>query len=299
MYDDKCSVSIQDDGNVRILTVGDRQYRTQYSRRLIELIVERKGIERTPQYLIHKDERSKVLQPMLDELNRAGRQLRVLEVGCSAGHITECLNEQGCVAEIYSFDVDRAFVDITRLKTKELHLSKVKQVDQYSIRQTQALPYDSDFFDLVIVMAVVEHLPFENRHLYIDEYYRTLKGGGLIGFWDTPNRYYPFESHSIGLPFISLLPPQVAYAYARVFKKKMGTVSFPQFVRAGTGWRNSSYYELLPKALMVDIEDVSEEFGYGHGDRYLTKALARLLNIPPSFLSPSLSVVFRKLKNYE
>ena len=38
----------------------------------------------------------------------------------------------------------------------------------------------------------------------------------------------PFESHSVGLPLISLLPPQIAYAYARLFKhSKMKDVNLP------------------------------------------------------------------------
>ena len=134
------------------------------------------------------------------------------------------------------------------------------------VQQPRSLPFADDFFDVVIAAAVVEHLPFESRHMYVDEYYRVLRVGGVVGFWDIPNPYFPFESHSVGLPLISLLPPQIAYAYARLFKhSKMKDVNFPLFVRAGTGWRNSSYYELLPKSLMIDVADVSEEFGYQSG----------------------------------
>ena len=107
-------------------------------------------------------------------------------------------------------------VDVARLKQQELNLCKVKRVDHYTVQQTRSLPYENDFFDVVIAAAVVEHLPFESRHMYVDEYYRVLREGGVVGFWDTPNQYYPFESHSVGLPLISLLPPQIAYAYARL-----------------------------------------------------------------------------------
>jgi ubiquinone/menaquinone biosynthesis C-methylase UbiE len=222
-----------------------------------------------------------------------------LEIGCSAGHLTEFLNEQPSSGEIYAFDVDRAMVEVAKLKQQELHLSKVKRIDHFPVRATQSLPYESNFFDLVIAAAVVEHLPYEDRHRYVDEYYRVLREGGLIGFWDTPNRYYPFESHSVGLPLISLLPPQIAYAYARLCKAKMKDVSFPLFVRAGTGWRNSSYYELLPKSSMIDVADVSEEFGYWDGSGRWGRYLAKMLHVPPSFFSPSFNVVFKKVHQYE
>ncbi|HET9845448.1 MAG TPA: hypothetical protein VFQ02_06830, partial [Nitrospira sp.] len=84
-----------------------------------------------------------------------------------------------------------------------------------------------------------------------------------------------------------------------LFKAKMKDVSFPLFVRAGTGWRNSSYYELLPKSLMIDVEDVSEEFGYEPGCGRLGTFAAKVLGVPPSFFSSRLNVVFRKTRVYE
>jgi SAM-dependent methyltransferase len=293
------SWAIEDDGAFRVLTIGDRRFRTNYSRNIIELLISRKGPERASQFLVHQAERSWFLKPLFDRLNGVSRPLRVLEVGCSAGHLTEFLNEQPATGEIYAFDVDRAMVDVARLKQEELGLAKVKRIDHFPVRATQGLPYESGFFDLVIAAAVVEHLPYEGRDRYVDEYYRVLREGGLIGFWDTPNRYYPFESHSIGLPFVSLLPPQIAYAYARLCRAKMKDVSFPLFVRAGTGWRNSSYYELLPKSLLIDVSDVSEEFGYQPGTGRCGRFFAKMLGVPSSFFSPSLNIVFRKIHQYE
>jgi 2-polyprenyl-3-methyl-5-hydroxy-6-metoxy-1,4-benzoquinol methylase len=294
------SWAIEDDGSFRTLSIGERRFRTNYSRQIIELLITRKGPERASQFLVHQVERCWFLKPLFERLNRECRQLRILEVGCSAGHLTEFLNEQAATGEIYAFDVDRAMVDVARLKQQELSLSKVKRIDHLSIYETRSLPYENDFFDVVIVAAIVEHLPFEARHLYVDEYYRVLREGGMIGFWDTPNRYYPFESHSVGLPLISLLPPQIAYAYARLCKgAKMKEVSFPLFVRAGTGWRNSSYYELLPKSLMIDVADVSQEFGYQPGTGRLATLIAKVLRVPPSFFASRLNVVFRKLRQYE
>lgn len=289
---------IRDHHQERVLIIDGREYRTCYSRKIIEAIIERKGVDRTAQYLTHKSKRSIYLQLLFDYLNNKASGLRVLEVGCSSGHITEYLNEQPCIKEIYAYDVDRAFVEITRLKKDELNLHKVKSIDHFTNLSTQNLPYDNDFFDLIIVLAVIEHLPYENRHLYVDEYYRVLKTDGIIGFWDTPNRYFPFESHSIGLPLVSLLPPQMAYIYSKIFKKKIREISFSQFIRVGSGWRNSSYYELHPKTMMIDIEDISEEIGYKANNKII-RAIAKLFNVPTAFFSSSLNVIFKKIKNYE
>lgn len=144
----------------------------------------------------------------------------------------------------------------------------------------------------------MEHLPYENRYLYVDEYYRVLNLGGIIGFWDTPNKYFPYESHSIGLPFLQFFPPQAAYTYAKLSRKSMKNVSFLEFVRPGTGWRNSSYYELLPKTQMIDVQDVSREFGY-KVNYIFAKILSKVLHAPDSFFAPTLNVVFKKINNYE
>ncbi len=290
---------ILEQGDERVLLVDGKEYRTYYSRQVIEAIIDRKGIDRAPLYFQHKEKRSKYLRPLFKALNETSTGLRVLEVGCSSAHITEYLNEQPSVEEIHSYDVDRAFVDIARIKKNELNLHKVKSITHLTNQTALSLPYESNNFDLVVVVAIVEHLPYENRYIYVDEYYRVLKVNGLIGFWNTPNRYHPYEAHSIGLPFLHVLPPQIAYMYARLCRrKKMKDVSFPLFVRAGTGWRNSSYYELLPKTNRVDIEDVSPEYGY-KGQGKFAKVISRLFNVPVPFFSPYLNVVFKKVKDYE
>lgn len=288
---------INDLGCERVLIAGNKEYRTYYSRRVIELLIKRKGLKRATQYFTHKEKRAKFLDPLFHYLNRETKSLKVLEVGCSSGHITEYLNEQPCIGEIYNYDIDKAFVEITHIKKDELNLNKVKRIDHFSIQDTLSLPYEDNFFDLIVVLAVVEHLPYENRHVYVDNYYKKLKVGGIIGFWDTPNRFFPLERHSIGLPFVHWLSPQIAFVYAKLLGK-LKESSFPDFVRAGTGWRNSSYYELLPKSLMIHLKDISEEMGYFYEGRFV-RFLSRFLDVPVAFFTPSLNVVFRKERDYE
>ena len=291
--------TITDLGDERILAVDGVEYKTNYSQNIIERLINRKGAQRASLYLTFQDVRTHHLLTLFRKLNTSTEQLRVLEVGCSAGQITEYLNEQDCIGEIYAFDVDRAFVDITRLKVDELNLDKVKDVRHLSVKESQFLPYDNNYFDVIIVVAVVEHLPFENRHLYVDQYYKKVKTGGIVGFWETPNKYYPFESHSHKLPFVQLLPPQMAYSYVRIVqRRKNRELPFTEFARAGGGWRNSSYYELLPKELMLDVEDVSEEYGYS-ARGWKRAILSRVFKVPAAFFDPYLNVVFRKVLDYE
>jgi len=254
---------IRDLGDERVLTVGGVEHRTRYSERLIRLLIERKGLERAPLYLPFKETRGRhFLERLFAYLRaRGARDLSVLEVGCSAGHITEYLNDEDGVAGIRTFDVDGAFADITRLKVAELGLDKVREVLHLSGADTTRLPYADGAFDLVLVVGVIEHLPARHRHRHVDEYYRTLAPGGHIAVLDTPNRLFPLETHSVGLPGIQWLPARLAFRYARAFRAdRLRGVPFEEFDAAG--WRNASWREILPSRPM-GLSDVTEVAGYG------------------------------------
>jgi SAM-dependent methyltransferase len=260
------SFHLADLGDRRVLTVDGRAHETRYSARVVRLLVERKGARRAPLYFPFKEERARLfLDPLLRYLRgRGGRDLSVLEVGASFGHMTEYLAEQTEIAEIHCFDTDPAFVDIVRAKVEEQGLRTVKEVRLFGNDETRRLPWPDARFDLVLVVGVVEHLPARNRRAQVDEYYRVLAPGGHIAILDTPNRLFPLETHSIGLPLVQWLPSRLAYAYARLARpRKFGAVSYESFVADGTGWRNATLADCLPSGGPKGLVDVTEAAGYG------------------------------------
>jgi SAM-dependent methyltransferase len=274
--------SIEDLGDRRVLTMDGRTYHpTRYSKRVIEMLIARKGT-RAPLYFPFKEQRAPLyLDPLFRWLRaRGARDLAVLEVGCSFGHMTEYLAEQPEVKTITTFDVDPQFVEIVRTKVEELNLDRVREVALFSNEQTRRLPWRDGQFDLVLAVGIVEHLPRERRAL-VDEYYRVLAPGGYIAILDTPNRWFPFETHSIGLPGVQWLPPRWAYRYARL-RSKIRDVEYKDFVADGTGWRNATLAECLPSSGWREIEDVSEAAGYG--TRFFPKVAGRkMLKLGPIF----------------
>jgi SAM-dependent methyltransferase len=303
---------IADLGDRRVLTVEGRDYSTRYSERVIRMLIERKGARRTPLYFPFKEERAPYfLDPLFRWLRARGASgLSVLEIGCSAGHMTEYLCEQPEVAAIDAFDTDPDFVEIVRVKVDEMRLDKVREVKLFSNDETRRLPWKRDAFDLVLAIGVVEHLP-RDRRAQVDEFYRVLAPGGHIAILDTPNRLFPFETHSIGLPLVQWLPPALAWRYARLFRSaKFGEIPYEAFAADGTGWRNATLAECLPSWGWGGLTDVTEDAGYGwrffrdtarsRKRRTLLPlfaalcALARATGQPPSISLPYLNLLFRK-----
>ncbi len=106
-------------------------------------------------------------------------------------------------------------------------------------------------------------LPVRYRRQQVDEYYRVLPAGGLLTILDTPNRWFPLETHSVGLPLVQWLPPRFAYHYARLGRRRRyGAVSFKAFVADGTGSRNARFADCLPSAGPAGVHDLTEA-GYG------------------------------------
>jgi SAM-dependent methyltransferase len=307
------SYRLVDRGDRRVLTVDGQEHETVYSERVVRMLIDRKGPHRTPPYLSFKDTRGRhFLAPLLSYLRARGATgLRVLEVGCSFGHITELLAEQEDVASIHTFDTDPAFAAIVRTKVAELALARVVDVALLTNEGTRRLPYPDAAFDLVLAIGVVEHLPARFRREQVDEYYRVLRPGGHIAILDTPNRLFPLETHSIGLPLIQWLPGPVAYRYARLFRRRtFGAVGYDVFTADGTGWRNATLAECLPSRGAAAVEDVTERSGYGwtffrdtarsRTRRLLLPAFAvacgalRATGLSPSLCLPYLNLVFRK-----
>ena len=304
---------LDDLGDRRVLVVQDRRYETRYSARVVRMLIERKGVHRAPPYFDYKRTRGDHFLAPLFRWLRAGRRprLRVLEIGCSFGHITEWLADQPEVAEIRTFDTDPEFIDIVRAKRDELALSSLVEIRQLANDETCALPWSAASFDLVLALGVVEHLPERTRRTQVDEYYRVLAPGGHLVVLDTPNRWFPLETHSVGLPLVQWLSPPLAWRYARLGRPaKFGRVPYAEFVADGTGWRNATYRECLPSSSGGDIEDVTEAAGYGW--RFfrdtarsrtrrallpafaLTVAALRAAGRPPSWCLPYLNLVFRR-----
>ena len=130
------------------------------------------------------------------------RGLRVLDVGTGAGvcayyFANHVVGPHGFVAA-----VDRAD---QRLVKSNYHFQTIEEVE---------LPFEDNYFDIVISNHVIEHVGgFNEKLLHLREISRVLKPGGNL-YLAFPNRYSVIEPH-YKLPFLSWLPQHFADLYVK------------------------------------------------------------------------------------
>lgn len=105
----------------------------------------------------------------------------VLDAGCGLGDYTVYALRHN--ARVWAFDYTPEMVVATRNRLAENNL-KAKGLYVGSVTD---IPHDDRCFDIVFCLAVLDHLPLEERLKARAELYRVLKPGGVL-YLDVPNR---------------------------------------------------------------------------------------------------------------
>lgn len=103
--------------------------------------------------------------------------LRLLDVGCGPAHTEVVFKQKGPKIKVWNVD---GFYSVAKF-AKDRGASRVAQVQQ------QALSFPNDFFSLVTLWDVIEHVPQKESAQAISEAYRVLDHGGVLAV-RTPNR---------------------------------------------------------------------------------------------------------------
>ncbi|MBI4321035.1 MAG: class I SAM-dependent methyltransferase [Chloroflexi bacterium] len=127
---------------------------------------------------------------------------RILDVGCGIGTYTRKFRLFS--SEVYGVDVDHE-----RAQAASQNLTNI------IVAPAEALPYPDDYFDVVFLHEVIEHVSDDRKA--ISEAIRVVASGGHVILF-APNRLYPFETHGIYLgrkyifkliPFVNYLPDRL------------------------------------------------------------------------------------------
>ena len=144
---------------------------------------------------------------VLGEVARRGSAPNlVLDLGSSAGGLSAALAQAGL--EVQGIEPNPAGVDASRLRVERLGLTGV----EFQVGIGERMSYPANRFDLVVSMAVLEHV--QDVHKVVQEVFRVLKPGGWA-YFEVPNNMFPFEGH-YKMAWLPMMPKPLAKLYVSV-----------------------------------------------------------------------------------
>lgn len=102
---------------------------------------------------------------------------KVLEVGCGIGSIVNYLTQKG-YRNVIGTDISTEAIEYGKKKYPDIKLQ---------VQAAEILPYDSEFFDVILSFDLFEHIKEVDKH--ISEVFRVLRPGGHYLF-QTPNKCF-------------------------------------------------------------------------------------------------------------
>lgn len=122
---------------------------------------------------------------------------RILDIGCGEGYMLFRLKDK--FDELYGFDVATSRLKEAKAKVKEIDSFKASKFKFVEGNADDSLPFPDDFYDVIICIAVMEHV--YNISSLVKEIYRMLKPGGYV-IAEVPNIAYLKHRISLLLGFL-------------------------------------------------------------------------------------------------
>jgi len=110
---------------------------------------------------------------------------RILDIGCGEGYMLRKLS--GKFKELYGLDISPSRLQEAEAKMKEFYPSEGSKFRFIEGNADDPLPFQDNFFDAIICMAVMEHV--YDVFSLVKEMYRVLKPGGYVVV-EVPNIAY-------------------------------------------------------------------------------------------------------------
>jgi ubiquinone/menaquinone biosynthesis C-methylase UbiE len=120
------------------------------------------------------------------------RSGRYLDAGCGTGDFLPDLVQRG--GDVYALDFADEMIERSRRKVEE---SGCAGRVQFAVGDVYSLPHESDFFDAIIGVGLVEYLSDPVRAFR--EMYRVMRPGGIL-IVTVPNIMSPFMAYETAVP---------------------------------------------------------------------------------------------------
>ncbi len=140
---------------------------------------------------------------------RPARDLRVLDIGCGGGLISEPMARMG--AQVVGADASE-----TNIEVAKLHAAQSEVDVDYRAVTAEALAADGEMFDVVLNLEVVEHVA--DRDLFLEACAAMVKPGGLM-FVATINRTMKAMALAIiGAEYVLRWLPRGTHQYEKLVR---------------------------------------------------------------------------------
>jgi|CXWL01.1.fsa_nt_gi SAM-dependent methyltransferase len=126
-----------------------------------------------------------------------------LDIGSSAGGLSVALGLEGI--EMEGIEPSESGVTASVMRADRHGLKNV----HFQQGEGERLPFGDNSFDLVISLAVLEHVTDAER--VVEEAFRVLKSGGYA-YFEVPNNLCPFEGH-YKMAWLPMMPKPLAKSY--------------------------------------------------------------------------------------
>ena len=143
------------------------------------------------------------------------RGLNVLDYGCGPAASSVVIAKLG--ANVTGVDPDAKSVKVAVLRIRDLGMQDNLHVQH--VPDTRKLPFGDKVFDVVVCNGTIEHIRISERQECVREMWRVLKTGGHLFICNSPNSWWPIDSHTTHLPLVPYMPLSLARRFAIMLGK--------------------------------------------------------------------------------
>lgn len=160
----------------------------------------RRKKENTVQFLFESEfHQGRICDFLSRNVNLNG--MKILNVGCGTGGLEIALSKKG--GNLFGIDIDSRSVQIAKLRKERYPELKITFLEGNAFN----LP-SLGYFDLVISIGMLEHIPKPNYEATLKNLIRLVKPGGNLFLMCHPHRSFPYDQH-LQLWFINWLPEKL------------------------------------------------------------------------------------------
>ena len=219
---------------------------TSYPPALIERILDAKGVAWLCDEIAREQDPRSIQRffesdflPYVDAADLEGK--RILDFGCGSGSSTMVLARMFPRSAVVGLDLSAEYLRIAEERQRFYGYENLSFVLSPA---GATVPEGLGEFDCIVMSAVFEHLLPEERRSVMPRLWAHLRNGGCLLLNQTPHRFFPFESHTTGLPLLNYLPDRLALVAARrLSSRELGLESWESLLRKGI--RGATEREIL------------------------------------------------------